>query len=476
MKVGIIGAGPAGLACAYKLSKAGIEVDVYEAGGTVGGLARSFRLWNQTVDLGPHRFFSRDPRVNGLWLEVAGRDYSMVNRLTRILYKNKLYQYPLRPADVVGKLGALETVRALLSYVREKAAPETPRAGEETFESWVVRRFGRRLYEIFFKTYSEKLWGIPCGELDADFAVQRIKKFSLYEALKTAFANDKSGKHKTLVDRFAYPFLGTGMVYERMAAHVSRNGGGVHLNMPVRRVVSAGMRVTGIEFPDGRTEAYDHIVSTMPLTLLVLGLDGVSAEVTAAAKSLKFRNTILVYLNVQNKNLFPDNWIYIHSPQLKVGRITNFRNWSPHLYGEESSSILALEFWCDESDELWSRDDEYLIVLGRKELTEAGLAREEDVTQGYVHRINRCYPVYMSGYKKFLKPIQDYLDGIKGLTVIGRYGSFKYNNQDHSILMGILAAENIVSGSGHNLWEINTDYEYQESALITETGLVELDT
>jgi len=436
MKVGIIGAGPAGLACAYKLSKAGIKADVYEASGSVGGLARSFRLWNQTVDLGPHRFFSRDPRVNGLWLEVVGRDYSMVNRLTRILYKNKLYQYPLRPTDVVTNLGALETSRALLSYVREKVAPEAPRAGEETFESWVVRRFGRRLYEIFFKTYSEKLWGIPCGELDADFAVQRIKKFSLFEALKAAFSTDTSGKHKTLVDRFAYPFLGTGMVYERMADHVSRNGGAVHLGTPVRKVASAGMKATGIELADGRVEA----------------------EVVAAAKSLKFRNTILVYLNIRNENLFPDNWIYIHSPQLKVGRITNFRNWSPHLYGEEKSSILALEFWCNESDELWSRDDEYLIGLGRKELAEAGLASETDAAQGYVHRINRCYPVYMSGYKKLLKPIQDYLDGIGGLTVIGRYGSFKYNNQDHSILMGILAAENIVSGTGHNLWGVRFDH------------------
>lgn len=476
MKVGVIGAGPAGLACAYKLSKAGIEVDVFEASGSVGGLARSFRLWNQTVDLGPHRFFSRDPRVNGLWLEVVGCDYSMVSRLTRILYNDKLYQYPLRPADVVGKLGALETSRALLSYLREKITPEGPRAGEETFESWVVRRFGRRLFEIFFKTYSEKLWGIPCGELDADFAVQRIKKFSLFEALKAALSNDRSGKHKTLVDRFAYPVLGTGMVYERMADYVSQNGGSVHLDTPVRRVVNDGMKALGIELADGRVEAYDHVVSTMPLTLLVLGLEGVSAEVSTAAKSLRFRNTILVYLNVRSENLFPDNWIYIHSPRLRVGRITNFRNWSPHLYGGERNSILALEFWCDESDELWSWDDDKLIELARREINDTGLAREGDVTDGYVHRIKRCYPVYVSGYKKLLKPIQDCLDEIRGLTVIGRYGSFKYNNQDHSILMGILAAENIVNGSHYNLWDINTDYEYQESALITETGLVEIDT
>jgi protoporphyrinogen oxidase len=474
MRIAVIGAGPAGLACAYQLTKAGVKTDLYEAGGAVGGLARSFSLWNQTVDLGPHRFFSRDPRVNKLWLEVVGRDYLMVDRLTRILYNNKLYQYPLKPIDVVGKLGAAETARSLLSYLREKIVPETPGDGEETFESWVVRRFGRRLYEIFFKTYSEKLWGIPCSELDTDFAVQRIKRFSLFEALKAAFSIENGNTHRTLVDRFAYPDEGTGMVYERMASYVSEKGGNIYLNTPVRRVINVGREVSGIEFKDGRTEAYDHIVSTMPLTLLVLGLEGAGEDVIASAKSLRFRNTILVYLNVQSENLFPDNWIYIHSPQLRVGRITNFRNWSPRLYGGEESSILALEYWCDEADEFWLREDDGLIELGKKELADAGLVRPDAITGGYVYRINKCYPVYRSGYKKVLKPIEDYLGGMTGLTVIGRYGSFKYNNQDHSILMGILAADNIVSGAGNNLWAINMDYEYQESSLITETGLSEI--
>ena len=474
MKVGVIGAGPAGLACAYQLAKAGIKTDVFEASGSVGGLARSFNLWNQRVDLGPHRFFSRDPRVNRLWLEVVGRDYLMVDRLTRILYNNRLFRYPLQPADVISKLGPAEMSLCLLSYIHQKVAPEDRGHGEEAFESWVVKRFGRRLFEIFFKTYSEKLWGIPCSELDADFAIQRIKKFSLFEALKAAFSTDKGGKHKTLVDRFAYPVDGTGTVYERMASYISAKGGNIYLRMPVKRVINTGREVKGIELADGRTENYDHVVSTMPLTLLVLSLEGVDDDVIASAKSLKFRNTILVYLNVPDENLFPDNWIYIHSPQLRVGRITNFRNWSPKLHGEERSSVLALEYWCNEADEFWSWDDRKLIELGKKELSEAGLARGEDISEGYVHRINKCYPVYGMGYKKILKPIENYLDGIKGLTVIGRYGAFKYNNQDHSLLMGLLAAENIVSGAENNLWAINTDYEYQESALITETGLVEL--
>ena len=473
MRIGIIGAGPAGLACAYKLSAQGINPDVYEAGPSVGGLAKSIRLWNQTVDLGPHRFFSSDRRVNELWLEVVGKDYSMVDRLTRILYKGKLYQYPLRPGDVIGKLGPGETLRCLASYFREYVASEAGNDGDETFEGWVVRRFGRRLYEIFFKTYSEKLWGVPCGELDADFAVQRIKKFSLIEALKSSVLTGNKKKHKTLVDRFAYPHGGTGAVYERMASYVSDNGGAVYLNTPVKRVVNDGLRVRGLELMDGTLRGYDHVVSTMPLTQLVSRLDGVSEPVLAAAKSLRFRNTILVYLNVHSSDLFPDNWIYVHSPELLLGRITNFRNWSPSLYGSEKTSILALEYWCDDGDDIWRREDERLIGLAKDEIARAGLVKAGIASEGYIHRISKCYPVYSAGYKRLLKPVEDYLRKVEGLTVIGRYGSFKYNNQDHSILMGILAADNIAKNARNDLWAINTDYEYQESAVITETGLVD---
>ncbi|HML94767.1 MAG TPA: FAD-dependent oxidoreductase [Thermodesulfobacteriota bacterium] len=472
MKIGIIGAGPAGLACAYRLITREIKSDVYEAGSSVGGLAKSIRLWNQTVDLGPHRFFSSDRRVNELWLEVVGSDYSMVDRLTRILYKGKLYRYPLRPADVVGNLGLRETLLCLLSYFRECVTPGAGSGGDETFESWVVKRFGRRLYEIFFKTYSEKLWGIPCHELDADFAVQRIKKFSLSEALKSAVFGDNGKKHKTLVDRFAYPHGGTGMVYERMAFRVSDSGGAVYLNTPVKRVVNDGLRVRGLELMDGTVKEYDHVVSTMPVTQLVSRLEGVDEEVKEAARSLRFRNTILVYLRVRSGDLFPDNWIYVHSPELRFGRLTNFRNWSSSLYGDEEASILALEYWCNEGDEIWGWEDERLVGLAKEEVSRAGLVKADVASEGYVHRISKCYPVYGAGYKRLLKPVEDYLGKIEGLTVIGRYGSFKYNNQDHSILMGILAADNIALGAENDLWAVNTDYEYQESAVITETGLV----
>ncbi|MBC8044040.1 MAG: FAD-dependent oxidoreductase [Rhizobacter sp.] len=470
MRVAIIGAGPAGMTAAYQLAKAGAEVEVFEASASPGGLAKTIELWDQKVDLGPHRFFSSDTRVNELWLEVAGQDYAMVDRLTRIYYKNKFYFYPIKPFDALGNLGAVEAARCVASYMAERLSPTPP---DGSFESWVQSRFGRRLYEIFFKTYSEKLWGISCKDLDADFAAQRIKKLSLFEAIKNAVFGGKGNTHKTLVDQFAYPHGGTGMIYERMAAFVRQKGGKVFCNTPVERVLTEHGTVTGLALPDGEFRKYDHVVSSMPISLLVSRLPEVPMDIKEKAMSLKFRNTILVYLNVDAANLFPDNWLYVHSSDLQTGRITNFRNWTPELYGEAQTSILVLEYWCYDGDELWTMDDKKLVALASDELRKTGLIKDAKISDGHIHRISRCYPVYNRGYKEVLKPVEAYLTGIRGLSVIGRYGAFKYNNQDHSILMGMLAAENIMNGTSHNLWEINTDYEdYQEASVITKTGLV----
>jgi protoporphyrinogen oxidase len=471
MKIAVIGAGPAGLTAAYCLSKTQPGVEVYEAADTVGGLARSLRLWNQTVDTGPHRFFSRDKRVNELWLEVVGRDYSMVNRLTRILYGRKFYSYPLRPFETLANLGLVEAARCLASYAGERFQPTPP---DGTFESWVRGRFGRRLFEIFFKTYSEKLWGIRCDELDADFAAQRIKQFSLGAAIKGAFAARHRAAHRTMVEQFAYPNEGTGMVYTRMAQAVASRGGRVHLRTPVEAVLTEKNRITGLRLPDGTVKEYDHVISTMPLTLLVQRLPETPPEVLAASKGLTFRNTILVYLEVAQSDLCRDNWIYIHSPDLRAGRVTNFRNWSPQLYGDSPNTILALEYWCHDGEELWLKKDAELIALATREIIATALVKDAGlVKNGLVYRIPRCYPVYRCGYKKLLQPIQEYLSRVDGLQVIGRYGAFKYNNQDHSILMGLLAAENILKNAKNDLWAVNSDYDnYQEGCLITETGLV----
>ncbi|HZV35129.1 MAG TPA: FAD-dependent oxidoreductase [Verrucomicrobiae bacterium] len=469
MKVAVIGAGPAGMSAAYKLCKSKIPAQVFEAGPSVGGLAKTIELWGQKVDLGPHRFLSSDRRVNELWLEVVGADYRMVHRLTRIVYRGKFFHYPLKPLEAFAKLGPLETPRCIGSYIKARFSP-LPLDG--SFEAWVVNRFGRRLFEIFFKSYSEKLWGISCRKLDADFAAQRIKKLTLSEAVKNALRGGRQNRHKTLADEFAYPIGGTGMVYERMVASVKQNGGQVHCRQPVRRVLVENNRATGIELDNGTVEKFDHIVSTMPITQLVSQLPGVPEKISRSAESLKFRNTVLVYLEVDSENLFPDNWVYIHSPDLQMGRISNFRNWVPELHGPAKTTILAIEYWCYDDDALWQQEDKKTIALASQELPRTGLVNGARILSGHVLRIKRCYPVYDIGYKQRLRPVEEYLSGISGLSVIGRYGAFKYNNQDHSILMGILAAENIASGSKHNLWEVNTDYDiYQEATCITKTGL-----
>ena len=455
--VAVIGAGPAGITAAYQLVKAGISVDVFEASDSVGGMARTIKLWNQKVDLGPHRFFSGDRRVNKCWLEVIGNDYEMVNRLTRIYYKRRFFFYPLKPFDAVSKLGWTEAMRCVCSYLAQQFRRSS---SQDSFQDWVVRRFGRRLFEIFFKTYSEKLWGISCDELDSDFAAQRIKKLSLFEAVKNALFGSREPKHKTLVDQFAYPHGGSGELYNRMANYVAANGGKVHLRCPVHRVLTAGGAITGLELENGERRFYDEVISSMPLSLLVTRLAEAPAEVMAAAKSLRFRNTILVFLKVEGVDLFKDNWLYVHSPELRTGRITNFRNWVPHLFGAEQSTILSLEYWCNNDEPIWQDNDVALVALAKNELARTGLTKGASISAGYVHRVPRCYPVYDRGYKSNLTPVEQYLKKIRGLSVIGRYGAFKYNNQDHSILMGLLAAENIAHGATHDLWEVNTDYEY----------------
>lgn len=475
MKIAVIGAGPAGITAAYELSKAIpqgkiSQLDLYEISDKVGGMAKSFSLWDQTVDLGPHRFFSNDKKINELWLEVVEQEYDIVHRQTRIFYKNKFFDYPIRALNALSNLGFFEATLCVLSYIWQKISPAKD---DGSFESWVSRRFGKRLYRIFFKTYSEKLWGIKCTELDADFASQRIKKLSLFEAIKNAILQGKGNKHKTLVDQFAYPLKGTGSVYNKMAEKIKANGGNVHLSKGVEKVITSGRKITGLVLTNGEEIAYDHIVSSMPLSLLVTRLPETPYDIKEFANKLKFRNTILVYLRIDSKNLFRDQWLYIHSFELQTGRITNFRNWVPQLYGEDETGIVCLEYWCNFEDEAWKKSDEELIELGKKEFTQTGLLKEGSILDGHIVKIPRCYPVYYSNYRKDLEPVEEYLKTIENLHVIGRYGAYKYNNQDHSILMGILAAENIVKNAENDLWKINTDYEvYQESTLITKTGLV----
>lgn len=469
MKIAVIGGGPAGLAAAYEISRhKGLQVKVFEAAGRVGGMAGSFELWGQIVDFGPHRFFSSDPRVNKFWLEAVDGDYTMVSRLTRIFYKNKFFHYPLKAANALFGIGPIEAARCLLSYFRFRAFPIEP---EDTFEAWVTNRFGRRLFQIFFQSYTEKLWGIPCSVLDSDFAAQRIKKFSLGAAILTALAPNKSNKHKTLVDEFAYPRLGAGQPYEILKQKIEANGGSVLLSSPIEsiEIEGDGVRLTT---RSEKTESFDLVISTMPLTLLVQKL-GAPDEVLKATTKLRFRNTILVYLQLDKQKLFEDQWIYVHAENLKTGRITNFRNWNETILQGKSETIIAMEYWCQDEDAIWAASEEDLVKLASQEIIQTGLVVTGEVVEGRVIRVPKCYPIYESGYEEHLTVVQEFVDTIPQVVPIGRYGSFKYNNQDHSILMGLLAAQNITEGTNHDLWGVNTDYEYQESSRITATGLIE---
>lgn len=474
MKIAIIGAGPAGMTAAYKLSselgRSVTAIDVFEKSEQVGGLSKSINLWGQQVDLGPHRFFSHDSSINSLWLEVVKDRYEIVDRQTRIYYKKRFFDYPIKAFNALSHLGIIEAARCVLSYMGAQLSP--PR-DTSTFEGWVISRFGKRLFTIFFKTYSERLWGIPCTELDADFASQRIKKLSLFEAIKNALFPARGAKHATLVDQFAYPDGGTGMVYESMKSFVESKGGRVLTNTGVKNIITRDGMASAIELETGKVQEYDHIISTMPLTQMVERLPDVPPAVLEHSRSLKFRNTILVYLRVDRPDLFTDQWLYIHDQSVSFGRVTNFRNWIPSIYGDSNASILCMEYWCNFEDTLWSMEDELLIKTAKQEIVTAGLVPHGENMEGEVIRLPRCYPIYFKGYREALVPVQDYLGALKGLHVIGRYGAYKYNNQDHSLLMGMRVADNIIKNAGHNLWDINTDYEvYQESSVITKTGLV----
>ncbi len=424
-------------------------------------MARSTEIWGHTVDLGPHRFFSSDPVVVAFWHRHVAGDHVMVRRVTRILYNGRLFDYPLKVGNALTNLGPRRAILAVLSYAAARV--RRPKS-LETLEAWITDRFGRVLFETFFKTYTEKLWGVRCTELDADWAAQRIQGLTLWGAIRSAVFANRGNKLKTLVDEFAYPRSGNSLFYERMREHVEASGGVIRTEAPVRRVLTENGRVTGVALADGTEIPASHIMSSMPLTSLLKGLDDVPDSVTHAAKRLRFRNTILVYLRVDGATLFPDQWLYVHDQSVLHGRITNFRNWSPELMANDHESVLCLEYWCFDEDPIWSEADDLLIARAKTELVATGLAPAEAIDEGAVIRVPRCYPVYERGYQEPLRVVTDWLDEIEGLTAIGRYGAFKYNNQDHSLLMGIMAAEGLAAGAPSPLWHINTETTYQEAA------------
>ncbi len=469
-KVVIIGAGPAGLTAAYQLCKLGKESIVLERDYLVGGIARTVNYKNYLFDIGGHRFFTKINRAKHMWQEVLQEDLLHRKRLSRIYYNKKYFYYPIRLLNALSGLGIWNSSMIILSYIH---AHIFPYKNEETFEHWVTNRFGKRLYDTFFKSYTEKVWGIPCHEIRAEWAAQRIKGLSLRSALKNTlmkpYKKNNGNIAKTLINSFEYPKLGPGMMWQTVSNVIQKNGSTVHLDSEVEAIIwdRNKKRVDSIEVrTNGQKTLFygKEFISTMPIRELIQKIrPAVPGEVLEAANNLNYRDFLTVALIVNQPDLFPDNWIYIHDPLVKLGRVQNFKNWSPDMVADRNKSCLGLEYFCFEGDELWNMQDEDLIELGKRELEVIGLVKSSDIEDGSVVRMPKAYPAYDSKYREMLKIIRQYLKEISNLQLIGRNGLHRYNNQDHSMLTAMLAVENIC-GANHDLWSVNEEKEYHEDS------------
>ncbi len=468
-----IGAGPAGLTAAYHLSKAGAPVTVLERDPVnVGGISRTETYKGFRFDIGGHRFFSKSREIEALWNEILGDQFIDRPRKSRIFYRRKLLDYPLKAFDALMKLGIVESILCMASYGKARLSPvRDPRS----FQDWVTNQFGARLFGIFFKTYTEKVWGMKCSEISADWAAQRIKGLSLGSAVMNALLpkKRKAGGDviKSLIDSFRYPRLGPGQMWEAAAAHVEARGGHV----------KRGMDVSGLNFDaaskrwtvtsraaDGteNTVQGDHVISTAAIGDLVDYLSPKPpAEVVKAAKALRYRDFLTVALVVKDRGRFDDNWIYIHEPGVKVGSIQNFKSWSPDLVPDPTLNCYGLEYFCFEGDETWAASDADLVALAKSELVHLGLAEADEVVDGHVIRQPKAYPVYDDSYQANVETFRRWVEAERpGLHMVGRNGMHKYNNQDHAMMTALLAAENILAGHAKwNVWEVNADAEYHEA-------------
>ncbi|MDB9527126.1 NAD(P)/FAD-dependent oxidoreductase [Oscillatoria sp. CS-180] len=462
----IIGGGPAGLTAGYELMKHGMQSVVLEKADKVGGISRTETYRGYRFDIGGHRFFTKVGEVQALWKEILGDDFIQVPRLSRIYYDGKFYDYPLSISRTLKNLGPIRSTLILISYLEAKLKKyRNPNFEAETFEEWVIDCFGERLYRIFFKTYTEKVWGIPCNQIRADWAAQRIKNMSLKQAVINAVFGSQNAK--SLIKEFDYPRLGPGMMWERCQELLEVHGSAVHLNTEVVRVEREGNRITKVVAKEGdRTFELtgDHFVNSMPVSALMHRLDPAPPqEVLEAARGLKYRDFLIVSLIVNQDHLFPDNWLYIHSPEFKVGRIQNFKNWSPAMVPEAGKTCLGMEYFCSEGDTIWEMSDQDLIKLASKEIVRLNLGvNPEDVEDGCIIRQRKAYPVYDGEYRQHLQVLQDYIQTFENLQTVGRNGMHRYNNQDHSMLTALLAAKNIV-GENHDLWNINVERSYHEN-------------
>jgi protoporphyrinogen oxidase len=462
----VMGAGPAGLTAAYELNKKGIRSIVLEQADKVGGISRTETYKGYRFDIGGHRFYTKSVEVQAFWQEILAKDFIRVPRMSRIYYDGKFYDYPLSLFQALGNLGPWQSFLILMSYLKAKCRRHfDPHRESETFESWVKHCFGDRLYQMFFKTYTEKVWGIPCNQILAVWAVQRIQDMSLKRAVINALFGSQNAK--SLINEFDYPRLGPGMMWERCQELIEQGGSPVHLKTKVIKINHERGRVKSIVVEQNQKTIEltgNHFINSMPISLLVQRMDPLPPdEVLQAAQGLNYRDFLIVALVINKATLFPDNWLYIHSPGFKVGRIQNFKNWSPEMVPDPEKTCLGMEYFCSVGDSLWKMNTDELIHLATQEIVGLNLGVNlEDVEDGVIIRQRKAYPVYDGTYLKHLEVLKQYLDQFDNLQTVGRNGMHRYNNQDHSMLTAMLAVRNIL-GENHDLWTVNTERSYYES-------------
>src|SRR5579859_3784156 len=455
-----LGAGPAGLTAGYLLARQGKPVIVLESSDQVGGIARTDVREGYRFDLGGHRFFTKVREVDDLWHEILAGEFLKRPRQSRIYWNHKFLEYPLQGMDVIRKLGPVDLTKALFSYLW---AAIKPKGREDTFEEWVCNRFGRWLFNQFFKSYTEKVWGVSTAEIRSEWAAQRIKGLSFFAAAKSAFLGNRGNKIKSLISEFNYPRYGPGQMWEKMRDEIRANGGEVRLNAPVTRLRMDGAAVVEV-VAGGETLTPSHVISSLPLrTTVGIADPEAPVDVRDAALGLRYRDFLTVLLVIEDEDMFPDNWIYIHDPTVQVGRIQNFRSWSPWMVPNETDASIGMEYFCFEGDELWNMDDDDLVAMATGEIQQLGLARAEKVKMGFVVRVHKAYPMYDAEYAERVATIRGWLDGIPNLQQVGRNGLHRYNNSDHSMLTAMRAVENILEGTHHDIWAVKAERVYHEA-------------
>lgn len=470
----VLGAGPAGLTGAHALAHHGVDCTIFEADGTVGGIAKTVEFGDFRFDLGGHRFYTKLDPVRRFWEEVMGDEWLTRERLSRIYYHGRFFNYPLQASDVFGGLGVVESARCAISWMhwRRRLRDHEP----QSFEEWVVSRFGKRIYATFFESYTEKVWGIPGSEIRSEWAAQRIQNFTFMQAL-LGILGVRRGHATTLIEQFQYPRLGPGQLWERLAERLADRGTEVHFRHKIIGIEHSGGRAERIIVrADGRDTSHevDSILSSIPLADLIFSLaPAAPPEVLKAAEQLRYRNLSLVALMTDEPEPFPDNWIYLHDPGTRAGRVQNFGAWSPDMV-REGTTCLGVEYFCFDDDEIWTMSDSEATELATAELARIGLVDPDRVFDGVKVNVPKAYPMYDSNYREAVAEIRGYLEHFENLKTCGRNGLHRYNNQDHSMWTAVIAARNLATGSSHDVWSVNTKGEYLERAGDLDVEMAEL--